>query len=137
MAKSFEEMQLIEQLQRDNLPYDDSKDGIVIVNYSGEHLEDIPCYVSIRKLDSGTVIASISCFEFFSFKNDLNGYLACNKANDDALIARFYIDDDDDAVGFFTDIYTNGFDVQHFVDQMEYFAGDMDDAYPFFAEAKQ
>ena len=52
-------------------------------------------------------------------------------------MAKFYIDEDGDAIGAFTGIYKHGFDARHFVDQLDYFAIDMDDAYPFFVEAKQ
>lgn len=138
MSKSMEELQLINVLNRKGLSYDDSKEGIVVVYFEGgEHLNEIPLYVSMRTLDSGTVLGSVSCYEFFNFRNDINGYIACNRANDDALIARFYIDEDDDAVGHFCGLYEFGFDPNHFVSQLEYFANDMDDAYPFFLEARR
>lgn len=134
---TYEERQLINQLIQADLPYDDSKEGLIVVFYEGgEHIETVSCYVSLRVLESGTVVATVNCFDFFNFSNDYSGYVACNRANDDALVARFTIDNEDDVVGDMTCLYKNGFDAAHFVDTLGYFAVDMDDAYPFFEEAK-
>ena len=138
MSQSLEELQLINQVVSKGLNYDDSREGVIVIYFEGgDNLDEIPCYATVRTLDSGSVIASVSCYEFPSFKNDIGGYIACNKANDDALVARFYIDEDDDAVAHFCSVYEFGFDPRHFMSQLEYFANDMDDAYPFFREAKR
>ena len=138
MSQSLEELQLINEVISKGLNYDDSREGVIVIYFEGgDNLDEIPLYATVRTLDSGSVIASVSCYEFFSFKNDMGGYIACNKANDDALVARFYIDEDDDAVAHFCSVYEFGFDSRHFMSQLEYFANDMDDAYPFFREAKR
>ena len=135
MGRTYEEMQLINQLRQAEIPYDDSRDGVVIVRFSGDNIDDINCYISVNKLESGLVSATVNFFDFFSFSSNLNGYVACNKANEDSLVAKFYIDNEGDAVGEFTGLYRNGFDTEHFVSLLENFALDMDDAYPFFEEA--
>jgi len=139
MSQSLEELQLINEAIRKGVRYDDTiREGVIVFYFEGsDNFDEIPVYVTVRETDSGTVVASGSCYEFFNFASDLvGGYRACNKANDDALVARFYIDEDDDAVAHYCCLYEFGFDSRHFFSQLEYFANDMDDAYPFFRAAK-
>lgn len=139
MAHTYEELQLLNQLHRSDISYDDSREGIIIANFgAGDHIDDINCYISVNKLESGTVAINVNFFDFFNFGSNLNGYVACNKANDDALVAKFYIDEDGDAIGAMTMLYRDNFNEEYakqLVDTLENFALDMDDAYPFFEEA--
>lgn len=140
MSQSLEELQLINEAISKGIRYDDTvREGVIIFYFEGSNnFDEIPVYATVRTMDSGSVIASVSCYEFFNFGTDLmGGYRAYNAANDDALVARFYVDEDDDAVAHFCSVYEFGFDPRHFFSQLEYFANDMDDAYPFFRDAKR
>lgn len=139
MSHTYEELQLLNQLNNANIAYDDSTEGLIIANFgAGDHIDDINCYISVNKLDSGVVAVNVNYFDLFNFGSNLNGYVACNKANDDALVAKFYIDDEGDAIGALTMLYRDDFSeefAKQLVDTLENFALDMDDAYPFFEEA--
>ena len=107
----------------------------------GDNLNDINIYVSVSSLESGAVMATISCYDFPNFSNHYaKGVLACNQLNNDELV-RYFIDDEGDA-GASLSILFNAYGVpsNFYPEQVLITAAMMalsaDDAYAVFEKAK-
>ena len=90
--------------------YDDSDPSTVVLNMTGDNLNEISLYVSFTCMNNGSMQVLINNFDLPNFSdNKVAGILTCNKVNDDELV-KYYIDDEDDTVVQCVLMY-NAFDI--------------------------
>lgn len=136
MSYTKEMQEFVNYLEQKGVPYSERSERSIEVCYSGENLEGIDCVISIGTTET-CVFALLSFYDFPAFEGEVKGYIACNDANDDAAVARFYIDEDNDVVANCCVYYPEALDPAQLLTQLEMFASDVDDAYPFFENAMQ
>ena len=103
----------------------------------GDVMDEIECSIYLTQHDDGDVLACISCFDFEKFDSSAKGYVACNKANDESVVAKFYIDEDGDPVADFHCWYEDDVDEEHFYRQLQSFICDIDDTYVLFEKIRK
>ena len=115
------------------IDYEDVNDSALDVVISGDNCPAIEVTCSLRMTEHGTIIASFSNWDLteFGFATD-NVYYRCNQANDDSLLARFYVDEDDDLIAHCTFLYYDAINPADIYKLAVAFANDIDDAYKFF-----
>ena len=145
MAKNFYLTHVVEMMQSTNCIFDTyefSNDDMIVLRWrGGDNLNEINIYVSVRTMDSGSILVSMSCYDFSNFSNHYaKGLIACNQLNNDELV-KYYIDEEGDAASHTTLLFnaygvSSSFSPEQVLITASMMALSADDAYAVLEKSK-
>lgn len=122
--------------------FEERNEHTINITFHGENLKDINVSVTCIEAGDDAIVASVTCYDLFNFEDKYSaGLIACNKANEDNMMVKFYIDEDNDVV-VKTTLLFNGYGVDAEFNPGVVFTLalqvmlSVEDEYPNFAKAK-
>jgi len=101
----------------------------------GKAMDAVPCTLLIAA--DGLTLIDVRCQKLINFKEkQANGLLACNQANQQSTIARFYTNEQGEAIAQTQLVYGGSVAYAHALLMISLFASDVDKNYSMLAKMR-